>query len=151
MARDMSYAKAMKNAKHLLALGQDTVYIDDDSDAPWDKATEVECGGTYRFDGPVNFYVIAHDGGLTFKWSVDMEKRDANGRGVSWFDKERLAIVARKLPTQARLALAAFLAEKVLPDLTKRTGEIRAALDAQFDSERCVRDLIELAARDAAA
>jgi hypothetical protein len=140
----MKYAEALDKAEHLKALGQTEIYIDAD-DAPWVVASGIQNGGSYRFNGPVSFWVTAQVQGLTFKWNVDMERRDANGRGVTHFDRDALREVARKLPPYARAELAEFLKNLVLPDVQKRTAEIREALNAQADSEDCIRGLIEFA------
>ena len=139
--RDMNYADAVKNAEHLKAIGQTTVYLYK-PDFPWAKAVDVEEGGSIRLSGPTGFYVLAKENGLTFKWPVDFEGRDANGRGVSMFERGRLRETINLLPPAAREKLGVFLAEKVLPALEKRTREIYDALNMQADSEDCVRGLI---------
>jgi hypothetical protein len=141
---DLTYEQALKHAEHLTALGQTTVYLRD-GNYPWAIASDVEAGGSYRFNGPAGVYIIAKVRGLTFKWNVEFEKRDANGKGYSLFDRERLRDVAMKLPEPARDAFAKFLREQVMPDLEKRTAELRAAMNQQIDSEDCVRGLIAFA------
>lgn len=144
MYGDMTYEFALTNAKHLIALGQTTVYLRDDA-VPWIAASDVEVSGSYRFNGPCGIYVIAKVQDITFKWSVDFEKREANGRGYSLFDREKLRDVTRRLPEQARKKFAALLREKVMPDLEKRTAELRDTMNMQMDSEDCVRGLIAFA------
>jgi len=141
--RDFTYADAIHEAEHLIALGEDVVHLRGD-DVQWDKIESVEVGGGYRFSGPINAYLIAHEAGLTLKWGIDFEGRDANGRGVSLFDRPRLRDVMTRLPLGARQSFANLLADKVLPELAKRTAEIRDALNQQWDSEDCVRGLIAL-------
>lgn len=142
--RDMTYEKALYMADHLKALGETTVYLRD-GEYPWMIANSVEVSGSYRFNGPVGMYVIAEVDGLTLKWSVDFELRDANARGYSLFDRDQLREVARKLPEPARRKFAKLLREKVMPDLEKRTSELREAMNKQIDSEDCVRGLIAFA------
>jgi hypothetical protein len=144
MYAEMTYEKALENAKHLIALGQTTVYLRD-GNYPWVIASDVEAGGAYRFNGPSGVYILAKAEGLTFKWNVDFEKREANGQGYSLFDRERLREVAMKLPEAARKKFAKFLRDAVMPDLEKRTGELRDAMNKQIDSEDCVRGLIAFA------
>ncbi len=141
---DMTYAEAIEKQEHLIALGQTTIYLRQDP-FPWEKATLVETSGLCRFDGPVGCYVIAEVGPLTFKWVVDFEGRDANGQGVSLFERDRLREVMRKLPKMARRSFADMLRTSVLPDLKKRTAELRDALNKQADSEDCVAGLIRFA------
>lgn len=124
----MTYEFALENSKHLIALGQTTVYLDDDN-APWVVASDVEVGGSYRLNGPASMYVIANVQGLTFKWIVDFEKREANGTGYSLFDRERLRDVAMRLPAPARHKFADLLREHVLPALEKRTAEFREVMN----------------------
>jgi hypothetical protein len=146
MLYDLTYTQAVAKAEHLKALGETTVYLDGDAvDLPWDKAVRVEKGCGYRLNGPTGFYVIAEDSGLTMRWSVDMEGRDANGASVTIFDRDRLREVAMKLPKHVRRSLAAFLTKHVLPEVEKRTKEWREYLNRQTDSEDCVRGLIAFA------
>jgi hypothetical protein len=144
MYGEMTYEKALENAEHLIALGQTTIYLHDEN-VPWAVASDVEVSGGYRLNGPVGMYVIAVVQGITFKWSVDFEQREANGRGYSLFDRDRLRDVARRLPEEARQKFATLLQEKVMPDLQKRTAELRHAMNKQIDSEDCVRGLIAFA------
>jgi hypothetical protein len=138
---DLTYADAIDKSDHLIALGQTTVYLRDGV-YPWAVASDIEVGGSYRFNGPAGVYVVAKLQGLTFKWSVDFEKREANGTGYSLFDRERLRDVMMKLPEPARLKFAKLLRDAVMPDLEKRTAELRDAMNKQIDSEDCVRGLI---------
>jgi hypothetical protein len=144
MYGDMTYEKALDNAKHLIALGQTEVYLRDEN-VPWMMASDVEVGGCYRLNGPTGMYVIAKIEGLTFKWNVEFEKREANGHGYSLFDRKRLRDVAIRLPDSVRRKFAKLLSEKVLPELQKRTEEFREAMNKQIDSEDCVRGLIAFA------
>jgi hypothetical protein len=141
---DATYQDALAKAEHLIALGETTVHIKAEG-APWDKAETVMAGGVWRLNGPTGCYIVARDAGLTFKWSVDFESRGANGQSVSLFDRKRLREVAAMLPPVAREAFAEFLAVSVLPELAKRTNEIREYLNKQAESEDCVRGLIAYA------
>lgn len=143
--QDMTYEQALEKSEHLIALGETTVHLRDDGPKPWVVAKRVETGGCYRLGGPTGIYVIAEVQGLTFKWSVDFELRDANGRGVSLFDRDRLREVMRQLPAAARKSFAEILACEVMPGLQKHTAEIREALNKQCDSQDCVRGLIDYA------
>jgi hypothetical protein len=145
--QNMTYAKAIENAAHLIAIGQTEIYLwrDDADGFPWDKVTSVTSGSSYRLNGPSDMRVTAEDAGLSFSLSVDFEQRDANGRGVSLFDRERLRDVSMKLPPAARAQFATMLANEVLAPMAARTAEIRQALNSQLDSEDCVRGLIAFA------
>lgn len=146
---DMTYARAIEIAEHLIAIGDTEIYLRDDSDFPWDKAVSVKSGSSYRLNGPSSCYIIAEDAGLTFKLNVEFEGRDANGRGVSLFERDRLRDVMMRLPDAARFEFSDMLARSVLPPLEARTSELRDAMNNQIDSEDCVRGLIAFAARTA--
>ncbi len=146
----MSYHKSvkdvLKNSSAYLAIGQSEIYLDDeDPDLPWSDVSHVEASCGYRLNGPTGFYAVARKDGLTLKWSVDFEKREANGKGYSLFDRDRLRSVMQKLPAGARRRLADLLEQKVLPGVEKVTAEWRDALNNQLDSEDCVRGLISFA------
>lgn len=143
---DVTYADAIAKAEHLIALDQTTVYLrDGGKDFPYDKTIRVESGSSYRLNGPSSAYLIAEDHGLQFKLNVEFEGRDANGRGVSLFERGRLREVMMKLPAVARKSFADMLENEVLAQLASRTDELRAAMRAQADSEDCVRGLIAYA------
>lgn len=145
MLYDLTFETARANAEHLKALGQDTIYLRRDNDLPLHLVTRVESGSTFRLDGPTSCYLIAEVDGLTFKSSVDFEQSDANGRGVSLFDRVRLRELMLQLTPEARRSFADMLTREVLGPLKKRSDDIRQAMLAQADSEDCVRGLIAFA------
>lgn len=148
MKFDMTYSEALRVADHLIALGDTTVYLrDGGADFPWDKATGCSAGSSYRLNGPSACYIIAEDAGLTFKLNIEFEGRDANGRGVSLFERDRLRDVMLRLPEKARAEFAEMLEDEVLPGLEKHSRELREAMNSQLDSEDCVRGLIAFAAQ----
>ena len=144
---DTTVADAISKADHYIALGQTSIYLyRDDPSFPWGLVTKVEAGGSYRLSGPSSVSLTAeHPSGLSFRMSVDFEGPEANGKGVSLFDRDKLRALAMKLRPEARQKFAAFLEREVLSGLQKRTSEIREALNAQMDSEDCVRGLIAFA------
>jgi hypothetical protein len=145
MMFDLTYDQAMEKAEHLIALGETTIYLRDDTGFPYEKVIRVEEGSSFRLSGPSSCRLVAVDGSLVFSLSVDFEDRDANGRSVSLFDRDRLRSVMLRLPQCARDSFAALLEEKVLLPMKARTAEIRKAIQEQSDSEDCVRGLIAFA------
>ena len=141
MLIDMAYADALTKAEHLKALGDTTIYMHDEN-VEWAIIQRVETGNSYRMSGPCSCYLIGENNGLTFKWSIEFEKRDANGSSVSLFDAERLREVILKLPKHARDSFCSMLQTEVLPEMEKRTAEWRGYMQRQWDSEDCVRGLI---------
>jgi hypothetical protein len=144
---DLTYSRALELAEHLKALDDTVVYVRDEEGFPFDKVSKVVSGSSYRLSGPSSCYLIAEEQGLTFKLNVEFEHRDANGRGVSLFDRIRLRELMLKLPDAARASFADMLAAEVMPGMAKRSEEIRQALLEQADSEDCVRGLIAFASR----
>lgn len=150
MMHELTYAAALEKADALKALGQTDVYIYDRNSEgfPFDKVTRVESGNGYRLSGPSSCYLMFDEGGLSFRLSVEFEGRDANGKGVSLFDRDRLRDVANKLSPVGRAAFAKMLENEVLRPLAERTEEYRKALRQQADSEDCVRGIISFAAKE---
>ena len=144
MIHDLTYAAALEKADALKALGQTDVYIYDrcSEGFPFEKVTRVESGNSFRLSGPSSCYLMFDEGGLSFRLNVEFEGRDANGKGVSLFDRDRLRDVANKLSPEGRKAFADMLERTVLPQLAERTEEYRKALRQQADSEDCVRGII---------
>lgn len=142
---ETTYSEALKLAPHLIAIGDTRVYLHNTDGFPWAKVTKIEAGGGRRFNGPCGFNAIVEEAGLELILGVDFEERSANGRGVSLFEGARLRDVAGQMSAAGRVKFGQFLADEVLPDLHKRTGEIRDALLQQEASENCVRSLIAFA------
>lgn len=143
---NITYAEAIEKAEAVKLIGDTTVYLQGGSDGlPWGKVSKVECGSSWRLGGPSSAYMIAEDQGLTFKWSVDFEGLDANGKGASQFDRPRLRDVMLQLPLAARASFADLLEGQVLSEVAKRTEECRRVLNMNADSEDCVRGLIAFA------
>jgi hypothetical protein len=148
---NLSAAEAITKATHLKALGQTTVYLYSDTDFPYDKVHSVEAGSSWRLGGPSSCYLDALVAGLTLKLSVDFESRDANGRGVSLFERDRLRNLFLKLPPKPRRDFADLLERECLPGLMARRTQLQTALSEQADSEDCVRGLILFAREKQAA
>ena len=148
---DISFDQAVANAEHYLALGRDKVWINE-STAPWAKADDVESGCDYRFSGPTSArFSFTHESGLKLTWTVDYEKREANGKGYSLFDRDRLREMMLKLPRATRRKFGLILKNEVLAGLAQRTEEYRTAMRQQADSEDCVHGLIAYAFSEEAA
>lgn len=147
-----SFSDIIKNAEHYKAIGQTKHYLrDDDPSLPWDSVVAVKTGTLHRLSGPASMWIIAEVAGLRVQWDVDFENSDANGHGVSLFDRDRLRDVAMRLPVSVRPQFAELFRDQVLPPLEKRTVELRQALGKQLDSEDCVRGLIAFAEKGEAA
>jgi len=141
-----TYTDIMSKAEHHRALGQLEHYLDESADdLPWGQVASAEAGGSYRLDGPADVRLTAWVGEMKFSWSVDFESRDANGTGVSRFDREKMRAVALRLPPAPRRQFTEMLRTECLPGMIKRRDEILSAYNAQADSVSLVRELIDFA------
>lgn len=146
----MNFTKASSLAKHYRAIGQTTIFLDDDADdLPWDKVSQVEAGSGWRNGAPTGVRIVAVVDGMSYHWSADFEGHEANGKPASQFDRPVMRDVAMRLPEEARRQLGTILSEEVLPALTKHANEYRAYLNQQVDSQDAVRGLIAFCAGDA--
>ena len=142
MLFDLTFSEAIAKAEHLKALGETTIYLRNEEGFPFDKVHDVETGGTYRNGIPTSYYLYAKQDGLTFKLSFNIEPLSENGRGTTSIDRDGLRDLLLKLPQQAQNALAFSLQGNVLPELEKRSAELRLALRRQADSTDCIRGII---------
>ena len=112
MMNDMTYKEAIKNAKHLKAIGQTKVYLRDDHDFPWEHVTSVEPGGSHRLDMATSVWFQAKDPatGLVFQLSFDIEPYTANGKGHYEIDAHACRNVMSKLHGEARKLFSDYLA-----------------------------------------
>ena len=73
--------QAIENTEAYKQLGTEEVYLWNDP-YPWEYANEIKSGGSHRLDISTSVWVTAdHPCGLRFRWSVDLEAQDANGKG----------------------------------------------------------------------
>lgn len=144
---DLTYAEAIRNAEHLKALGETTVYLyrEKADDFPFDKVTRVEEGSSWRSGMPTSCYLLAEVDGLTFKLNFDFEPSSANGASTHQISRDTMRETFLKLPAAAQQSFANLLEEKCLPAMGQRKAEYLAAINQQSDSEDCVRGLIALA------
>ena len=100
---DWTFDFAIKNAEHIRALGMESVYLRDGSEKPWGLVTRMQSGGSHRMDidTTVRFYA-SHESGIEFTWSVDIERREANGKSSYYIDAAGMAGVAARLPKAPR-------------------------------------------------
>jgi len=98
-----SLAWVEAHAEYLLAIGQETVYLDDDGPRPWSLVTSVDSGGLMRFGLSVSLRFTAPlPCGVSVSWSVDIERQGANGSPAPVFNAETISGVIANLPEAAR-------------------------------------------------
>ena len=112
MFQSRPWQKVVKNHKHYKALGQTEVYLDGDVNGfPWHLATECASGGSHRLDMDTSVWFYGkHPCGLTLRWSFELEKRTANGKGFYEIDTKSIEFVISKLGEACRNTFAAYLA-----------------------------------------
>jgi hypothetical protein len=108
---EADYREVLKKADAYKAIGQTRVYLGDGSVFPWDSVTKVEPGCSIRMEMATGVRLSAEVGGLQFEWSVDIEKREANGKGYFEIDVGICREILSKLPTAARQQLRTYFAE----------------------------------------
>lgn len=119
-------------AEALRRLGTERIWLDDDlgeSDYPWSLVGECKPGSVSRHDLRVDVDLEAvHSCGLTFRWSVRIEPRRADGSPNPEFDAVAFRRLARLLPEQPRAQFLKHLANCVAV-LRERAGEYRQYAD----------------------
>lgn len=128
---ERDWKQAVKLAKHYKALGIEEVYLGDKGPFPWDLVNSVEPGGSHRLDISTDVWFRAnHPCGLKFRWTFELETKDANGMGMYMIDSPNVARVMRLLPAKAKKEFAAYLgdcAERV----EAKAKEFQQAADRQ--------------------
>ena len=122
------WKKAVEQAEHYLAVGQEEVYLDHDTkDYPWHLTTECEPGGSHRLDITTSVWFRGVDpSGLRFRWTFDIEPPSANGKGHYQIDEKGIAHVLSKLPDKAKPSFRKYLKDcvKALEDNAQKYKEI---------------------------
>ncbi len=99
---------AIKNAEHHLAIGNHEIYLSEEP-YPWIYVNDVTEGGVHRMDCTTSVYVYAaHPCGITFRWNVNLEKKDANGKGFYCIDTETITITRHRLANTSAYALRKY-------------------------------------------
>jgi len=107
------WREIIKKADAYKAVGQPTIYLHGDCVFPWELVTEVKPGGGVRMGMSVGVRISAlhAETGLRFEWSLDIESREANGKGSFEIDTKVCRELMAKLPAVARQQLRAYFAE----------------------------------------
>ena len=130
---ESTWKKYAKLARHYKAIGQNEIYLDRDHDAPWCLASNVETGYVHRLGIPVSMSFRGTDikSGLSFRWSFDIEKRDANGSGKFLIDVDRIRAVRELMPDGARREFSRLLKETAKA-VRKQGDEYQTAANEQY-------------------
>jgi hypothetical protein len=128
-----TWQEYVKLAKHYKAIGQEEIWLSDDENAPWHLATQLSEGGLHRMGISVSTSFKGKDqkSGLTFRWSFDIEKREADGASKFIIDLSRIKRVQGLLPEVIAKKFAASLAETAKA-IRKRGDEYSAIASEQY-------------------
>jgi len=106
---NLTYQQAIEKAAILKELGETDIYLSGADDAPWAEAESCEQGGTHRHDMATSVWFRASINGLNFRWLLDIESRDANGKGYYKIDIDLVKSVIGKLQGNARIQFREYL------------------------------------------
>ena len=136
-------AEHLSLKEHYKALGIERIYLRfEDGGLPWEYVTAVEPGGSYRHGTPVSVGFDAEVGGIVFRWSLDLEKRSANGTGYLQPDMEAIRTALAALPAARRREMLAYLAQ-VHESIQKSADESQAHINAMYGSAAQLRALVQ--------
>ncbi len=105
------YREVLKNAAAYKLTGQTRIYLHGNYDLPWDHVTSVGPGCCIRLYMTTDVNCIATIDGFEFRWSVDIERPDANGKGHYEIDLEACTMLLSRLPARPRAQLQKYFAE----------------------------------------
>ena len=128
---ETNYQRVVDKSEHFKAIGQTEVWLEREGDKPWDHVSEVEDGCCVRMGTRTDAtFKARHPCGIMFRWSVDLENREANGSGVYGFDIKGIRAVIHRLPKAAAEKFAAMLAETAKV-IRAKADEWQRAADSQ--------------------
>ena len=112
-----------------LELDQSCIYLNGEG-PPWHLVDSVKSGGVHRMGISVSAsFTASHaPSGLTFRWHLDYEDRDANGSGHFQMNILRLRSVLTLLQAPMRAEFALILGE-TLRKVRERIAEFRTLAD----------------------
>jgi hypothetical protein len=138
--RDMTYELAIEKASHLKEIGWTRIHLSSDSRPPWKLAEHVRSGCMHRNGIPVSVDFEGQDAGLTFRWSFDLETREANGNSGFKIDTEGCRYVMAQLPAAARGQFRTILMETAKA-VRAKAAEWQALVDDQRVAAQMLSDI----------
>ena len=128
-----SYLEYLPLAEHYLAINSsDSIYLsgaygetDKELDCyPYEFTTSIRDGGSYRWNMPVDYSFTAEVGGLSFCWSLYLERGGSGASGSTKFNFDLFRQVSARLSPGMRQEFATQLTKNM------------ALFDAQVQSSR---------------
>jgi hypothetical protein len=135
-----TYEQAKKNADAYKRIGQTRIYLTRHEDAPYEKATKVEAGGLHRIDLAVSAVFSFEEDGLKYEWHWDLEKQEANGKGIYQIDCESCRNVMKRLKGDARIQFREYLRD-CATKVKKKGEEWMTYANQQLTDAAILRDL----------
>lgn len=137
MVNEKSWKSVLEKAEHWRAVGVTEHYLSgSDLDAfPWHLVQEGGQAGGYVRHGIATkhrFTGVDPDSGMSFTWTVHLEKKDSNGHIAIQIDLDLFRSVYHRLPVGVRDAYA----KSILTAVTKSEQQVS-------DWMRCCRQLAE--------
>jgi hypothetical protein len=134
---------ALQHAEAFKEIGETKVYLDRDSELPWEIAEHCEPGGSHRMDIATSVRFIGkHPSGLTFHWMFDIETADANGSSEYKINTAAIVAAIQKMREPVATEFRTYLkecAEKV----EKRGAEYLASAQRQYGTAAALEALAE--------
>lgn len=144
MLYDLTYQEALAKADSLKDIGHTRIFLHDKFDArPWYLVKKVKPGAGYRMGIPTSVDFSATNHGLEFAWSMDLETREANGKGTFEIDTEVISAVMDAIPKGARAQLAALL-RTTAKAVEEKGDEYRDAANQQYNYGETLRRVATL-------
>ena len=147
---NLDWRTVVKNAEHYLAIGQTSIYLSGrGEDRPWEfvKTCEPGCSHRMEISTGISFEAI-HPSGIKFSWSVDIEPREASGKGAYYIDVEGLHRIMQKVPVGAMAGLSKYLMDCAVA-VEKKADEYQQEAQRQYGTASALRSAAKLPAIEA--
>lgn len=130
---ERSWTEHAKLAKNYKALDSTDIYLFGSAEKPWHLVTGVKTGGGHRLGIPVSFDFSAQDGksGLSFRWSFDLEQKNANGQSKFVIDTLRIREVVKLLSPSVAKHFRSLLSETAKA-IRAKAEEYQAVANDQY-------------------
>jgi len=142
MLHEMSYEEAKKKSNALKEIGHISIYLNRESEKPWDNVTSFEESGCYRSGiyTSVTFKAKCPETDLEFMWFFYIEETSNNGKVSHKILSKECQEVTEKLSGEPLIAWRKYLkncAEKI----REKGVEFQKAADQQLMDAKILSDL----------
>ena len=135
--------KYLRLKEHYFAIGMNETYLSsDEGEMPYDQATSCESGGMFRHGVATSISFKAQISGFGFRWTFDLENRDANGSGYLQPDMKRIREVMATIPAALRPDFRSAL-QTIQESIERSANETQAVRDKMYVSSAQLRSLTD--------